>query len=135
MAPNFSGKWKANLAKSNFLSAPPNTLFIQIHHSDYRIKEVIFSTRADETEERAVFTCSTTGEEGQSAWNGNPVRGKAFWSGDELIIETWLQLAGRELFFRDYWSLSDDGQTLTMEHREDALNGQRTVLDRSIDQA
>jgi len=31
--------------------------------------------------------------------------------------------------FNHDWSLSDDGQRLTMEHRGDDLDGQITVLD------
>jgi len=33
----------------------------------------------------------------------------------------------RELHFKNHWSLSDDGQTLTMAHRDDDLAGQIAV--------
>jgi len=41
----------------------------------------------------------------------------------------WVQLGTRDMHFRDYWPLADDGQTLLMNHRDD-LSGQLTVLDR-----
>jgi hypothetical protein len=41
-----------------------------------------------------------------------------------------MSLGGRELHFRDCWSLSPNGQILTMEHRDDDLAGQIAVLQR-----
>jgi hypothetical protein len=35
------------------------------------------------------------------------------------------------MHFCDYWSLSPNGQTLSMEHRNDDLAGQKTVLERA----
>ena len=132
--PSFSGTWKADLEKSQFLSAPPRAIFIQIDHAGDQIREEILLTRVDGTEDRVVFTCSTTGEEGHSTLNGKPIRGKTFWYDDELIVESWMSFEDRKLYFRDCWSLSEDGQTLTMEHRNDALAGQRTVLERMAQQ-
>jgi hypothetical protein len=60
----------------------------------------------------------------------NSIRGSARWEGDELIIESWIRLGTREMHFCDCWSLSSDGRTLTMEHRNDDLAGQLTILDR-----
>lgn len=127
---DFTGRWRANLEKSVFLSMAPIAVFIQIDHAEHRIREEVCSTLPDGTENLVVFACSATGEEGQSTLNGEPIRGSAHWDRDELIIESWIRLAGRELYFRDCWELSEDGRTLSMEHREDALNGQLTVLEK-----
>ena len=48
----------------------------------------------------------------------------------KIDTESWMQFAAREMHFCDCWSLSSDGQTLTMEHRNDDLAGQLTILDR-----
>lgn len=45
---------------------------------------------------------------------------------NRVIIET--TFGGRE--FRDYWSLSGDGRTLTMAHLDDDLTGHTTILNR-----
>jgi hypothetical protein len=37
----------------------------------------------------------------------------------------------REVYFKDHWTLSDDGAILTMIHRGDSLDGQIAVLERS----
>lgn len=85
----------------------------------------------DGLEERVVFTCRTGGNDGDSTLNGRTIRGKAGWVGDELVIETWVQFGDRELYFRDCWWLTENGRTLIMEHRDDALAGQLTVLERA----
>lgn len=54
------------------------------------------------------------------------------WTGAELLIESWMNVGGREGHFRDYWSLSLDGGTLKMEHRDNDLAGQTTLLERVI---
>jgi hypothetical protein len=46
------------------------------------------------------------------------------------VIESWISVGGRNCHFRDHWSLSPGGQILTMEHRDDDLAGQMTVLEK-----
>jgi hypothetical protein len=60
-----------------------------------------------------------------------PLRGTARWIGDELLIELFTHAADREMHLCDYWSVSPDGETLTMEHRDDDLAGQITILHRA----
>lgn len=88
-------------------------------------------TRTDSSEERLSFKCCTNGEPGKSLLNGKAVRGSAGWEGEQLVIESWVQLGAREMYFCDCWSLSPDGQTLRMEHRKDDLAGQLTVLEKT----
>jgi hypothetical protein len=131
MNSNFTGSWKANLAKSKFLSPPPKGFVVQIQHSENRLREEIIVFKHGGLEERVVFTCSTDGDDGHSTLNGQTIRGKASWVGNELVIESWMQFGDRELHFRDCWSLTENGRTLVMEHRDDALTGQITVLERA----
>ncbi len=58
-------------------------------------------------------------------------RTRARWEGMELVIESWMKTSGREVHFKDHWSLSGDGRTLTMAHRDDDLAGQISVLEKS----
>lgn len=51
--------------------------------------------------------------------------------GRRVIIESWMELDPRKMYFCDCWSLSADGRTLIMEHRDDALAGQRVVLEKA----
>lgn len=128
---NFTGTWDANLSKSRFLGPAPKAISVKIEHSDPELREEILATKFDGSEELVVFKCWTNGEQDKSLLNGRAVRGGARWEGEALIIESWMQFGTREMHFCDCWSLSPDGQTLSMEHRKDDLAGQLTVLDRA----
>ncbi len=130
MSVNFTGVWNANLCKSRFSGAPPKAMSVRIHQSDPELQVEIVVTKLDGNEERVVFKCWTNGEQGKSRLNGSAVRGNARWEGEELVIESWMQFGAREMHFRDCWSLSFDKQTLIMEHRNDDLAGQLSILDR-----
>ena len=127
---DFTGTWKANLEKSKLLSPQPKSLTMKIAQSQTELHQEIIVTRQDGNEDRITFHCAINGEQNKNSLNGKPIPGSARWQGNELVIESWLHAAERELHFRDFWSLSDDRKTLVMEHREDDLAGQRTVLER-----
>lgn len=130
MTPNFSGIWTANLSRCRFLGPPPRSLTVVIGHVGEELRQEILLTRINGANERSVFQCRTDGSSDSIQLNGSPVRGTAHWNNEELIIETWVQLGTRNMHFRDCWSLSSDGRTLAMDHRDDDLAGQLTVLDR-----
>jgi len=101
-----------------------------IDHSDVALREELIVTKPDGSENRIVFTCRIDDQAGASL-NGTPVRGGARWEGTELVIESWIQWGARLAHFCDYWSLSRDGQALSMEHRSGDLLGQLTIFDRT----
>jgi len=131
MSVNFSGTWNANLSKSRFLGRPPKAVSVQIVHSDPELQEEILVKKTDGSEDKVVFKCWTNGRQDQSLLNGEAVRGRARWEGAELVIESWVRLGAREMYLCDCWSLSHDGQSLSMEHRKDDLAGQLTVFERA----
>lgn len=47
------------------------------------------------------------------------------------MIESLMKVSDREYHFKDHWSFSDDGRTLTMAHRDDDLAGQISVLEKA----
>ncbi len=103
---------------------------VAIAHSDPDLRQEIVVTKREGSEERITFHCRTNGEPDQCRLNEEEVQGRAHWQEDELMIELWMQHGERELYLCDCWSLSPDGQMLTMEHRNDALAGQVAVLRR-----
>jgi hypothetical protein len=131
MSVNFTGTWKANLSESRLLGPMPAAMTIKIEHSDPELQEEVLVTKIDGSQERVVFKCWTNGQPGRSLLNGRAIHGAARWEGEELVIESWIQLGTREMYFCDCWSLSPDGQRLSMEHRKDDLAGQLTVLDKT----
>lgn len=131
MTQDFSGTWKANLEKSKLLGPVPRAMLVKIEHSDPKLMEEIVITKMDGSEDRVVFRCLTTGEEVANSIRGVQLRSRSRWEQEELVIESWMTLGGRSCYFRDYWRLSAGGQVLTMEHRDDDLAGQITVLERA----
>jgi hypothetical protein len=133
MSIDFTGRWKADLSQSRLLGPPPKAMTMAIVHSEPDLRQEIAVTKEDGSEQRITFRCQTTGEPDQCRFNEEAVRGTAQWQGEELVVELWIQQVGREFYLCDRWSLSPHGQTLTMEHRNDALSGQVAVLRRTSD--
>jgi len=131
MKPDFSGTWTADLSKSRFAGPKPASLLVVIEHRDPKLRQELVVTKADGSTDRARFECRI-GEEGRLLFNGNQLRGAAKWVDDELVIESGAKIGERELYFCDCWSLSLDGQQLIMEHRNDALAGQRVECQRVV---
>ena|SRR6266481_7269327 len=130
MNPDFSGVWKANLEKSNLLGARPKAMLVKIDHLDPELLVEMVITKMDETEDRLIFRGLTSGDEVTNLVSGVQVRSPSRWVGMELVIESRMNVGGREGYFRDYWSLTGDGGVLKMEHRDDVLAGQITLLER-----
>jgi len=131
MSLNFSGVWRADLQESKFLGPSPTSIVISIDHLDRRLVETVTVTKPDGSEERVTFECLINGERTINLLNGIEIPGRSRWEGEELVIESWMKFGEREDYFCDCWSLCPDGRVLTMEHRNDALAGQVTVLERT----
>jgi hypothetical protein len=130
MSADFTGVWTANLRKSRFLGPSPKAVSVKIEQSDANLLEELVVEKFDGSEDRVVLQCWINSEQDRHLLNGSPIRGNATWEGDKLVIESWVQFGAREMHFRDCWFLSSDRQILTMEHRDDDLAGQLTILDR-----
>ena len=129
--PNFSGAWELNLEKSQLKGPAPRRITVTIEHRGTIVRQRVQVTSAAGAEQQNEFVFQTTGVATPIAFGGNAGRASARWHGSTLIVETTLTAAGRELNFRDYWSLSPDGGVLTMAHPDDDLAGQVSVLDRA----
>jgi hypothetical protein len=88
-------------------------------------------TKPDDSEERLLFKGLTSGQEVVNYVNGVEVPSCFLWEGTELLIESWMKIGECKSSFRDYWSLSSDGSTLTMEHCADDLAGLITILEKT----
>jgi hypothetical protein len=125
--PNFSGLWQANLNKSHISAPPPAKLMMKIAHGEDDLRQAVLITRSNGTQERQVLTYSMTGALSVTELRGLPLKLRVRWNGPEMVIEATYG----ESVLRDCWSLSEDGLTLTMAHRDDAMAGQITVLERA----
>ena len=131
MATNLSGVWLFNPERSTLRGATPKRMTVTIDHREPHISKHVQSTTADGKEQETTFEF-TVGAETVNIVQGMAVRTTARWQDDELMIESWMKTPARELHFKDFWSISDDGLTVTMAHRNDDLHGQISVLERQI---
>jgi hypothetical protein len=124
MRPNLSGIWIADLARCRFRSPAPARLTVGIEHNEDTIVEKLVSEQADGASQTAVFEFRIDGAQ--------PGMVQAAWQGSALLVASTIQAGDRTYEFRDYWTLSDDGATLTMEHRDDALAGQICIFEKAL---
>jgi uncharacterized protein YbbK (DUF523 family) len=121
--PNFTGVWEADLARSVLRGPRPARILSKIEHREpHLVQELVADGRC------AVFRYETTGQETANSLSGAAATSRARWHGRELVIESWLETPGRRLRFENHWSLSADGRTLTMAHRDDDLVGQVVIF-------
>ena len=130
--PDFTGVWQANIQKSVFRGPAPKRLLNRIEHCEPEFIQEMIVTQASGEEQRLAVCYLTNGEETANAIGGATATTRARWEGAELVIESSVEAAGHTLHFKDHWSLSEDGQTLTMAHRDDALAGQIVVHEKVL---
>jgi len=126
--PNFSGVWELNFENSILLGPAPERLLMIIDHIEPRLVQQILVT-VNGSEQQLTFTLEI-GAETTNPMGGGIALNHAWWQGEELVIESRVQVVGRNVYFKDHWSLSEDGQTLIMAHRDDDLDGQKAVLEK-----
>ncbi|MGC9945206.1 MAG: hypothetical protein ABSF64_02315 [Bryobacteraceae bacterium] len=113
--PNFSGSWKLNTAKSDFGAMPaPDTRNDKIVHADPGLTDS-FTQSGPRGELAAEMKYSTDGKETTNSLRGNQIVSIAKWEGDELVIAAKTSMQGADITFTDRWSLSADGNTLTIQ--------------------
>jgi RimJ/RimL family protein N-acetyltransferase len=131
LRPDFTGIWRANLEKSILRGPVPREILHRIEHREPHLDQEILFAQAGGNEQHLIFSYNTTGDETTNSIGCRTARTRALWDGTELVIESWLETPDRQLHFKDHWSLSDDGETLTMAHRDDDLVGQIVVHDKA----
>ena len=111
--PNFTGEWKANMAKSTFGPMPPPTALIRkITHAEpaMTIEETQEGGIGDPTVVRKYVT---DGSESMFTTNGAQVKTAAKWAG--TVLEVTSTVDGIGLSFLDKMTLSPDGKTMTSQ--------------------
>ena len=132
-APNLSGEWKLNLAKSDYGKFPaPLAVTRKITHNDPKLALTITQTgpQGDVTSKLAY---TTDGKEVVNQVSGGESKGTAQWIGDKLMIESSREFQGATLKQKDIWTLSADGKVLTVDSHVSIPNGEfdvKQVFDR-----
>lgn len=122
-APNLSGSWMLNVAKSEYGQFPaPEVMMRQIQHKDPALSMSTYQKGAQgEVTSELKYTT-----DGKPAVNGEN-KGAAHWDGDKLVIESSRAYQGTQLKQREVWTLSADGKTLTVATHVSLPNGEFDV--------
>ena len=116
--PNFSGTWVMSATKSRLeIPVPDSTIFV-IRHDEPSVR--IFRTHATGGKlDTATVILRTDSSEVNWALRGTKLRGRSWWSGDELVF--WLGFADRDRPGSQVvrYSISADGKTFTAVERVD----------------
>jgi hypothetical protein len=120
---DFSGTWKANIAKSDFGPAPPPDSIVQkIVQQDPSLKTNIAQTggTGDMTYDM-IYT--TDGKECVNHPGGNEFKSTLKWEGDDLVADTKGSWDGNDFAAKDRWALSDGGKTMTVQRHISTAGG------------
>ena len=131
--PNFSGKWKLNVEKSDFGPMPkPERVDYVLTHKDPELnsKSTALTQAGEVTNEVKILT---DGTEFTNDLHGQEIKGSAKWEGKTLVVTQKATMQGTEIVVVQSWTLSEDGKSLTQEVSISTPQGelkQRAVLDK-----
>jgi hypothetical protein len=126
-APNLSGEWKLNVAKSNYGSFPaPQSLTRKIMHQGIQLTLASVQKGAS-GEVNSQYNYTTDGKEVTNKVQGGEAKGSAQWIGDKLMIESAREVQGVTLKQKEIWTLSSDGKQLTIDAHVSLPNGEFDV--------
>jgi hypothetical protein len=113
-APNLSGEWKLNIAKSQYGALPaPVAVTRKITHQGMDLSMSTYQKTA-QREATSDLKYTTDGKECVNKVTNGESKGTAVWAGDNLVIQSSQQVQGADLKSREVWTLSPDGKTLTV---------------------
>jgi hypothetical protein len=118
--PDFSGKWKLNVAKSDFGGAPgPSDLDVAIRHHDPEL--LVTQTVEGQNLE---FKLGTDGKEYSNETPDGTMKTTLHWESDVLIGVS--DYAGNATF-KDKWWLTDNGQTMRLTRHISSSRGEQDL--------
>ena len=122
-APNLSGNWVLNLAKSQYGQFPaPEIMIRKIQHKDPALSMSTYQKGA----QGEVTTELKYSTDGKPVVNGEN-QGSARWENDKLVIEASRDYQQTKLTQREEWTLSADRKTLTIATHVKLPNGEFDV--------
>lgn len=126
-APNLSGDWKLNIAKSNYGAFPaPESVTRKIFHNDPKL--VLTTTqKGPQGEITSTLTYTTDGKESTNKLQSGESKGSAQWIGDKLMIESSREVQGTVLKQKEIWTISGDGKSITVDSHVSIPNGEFDV--------
>ncbi len=132
--PDFTGKWKLNVSKSDLGQMPvPDKWEMTVEHKEPAIKTttVTVGQMGERTMEANYKTDGT--ETTNKGFGGSETKSTAKWDGSALAITTQAEFQGNKIQITQRWLLADDGKVLNVEQTFKSDQGEFTtkrVLDK-----
>jgi hypothetical protein len=117
-APDFTGNWKLNTAKSDFGQFPaPSSMSQKITHAEPKLTvEVKMSGDMGDIEFKMNLT--TDGKEcTNQGFGGSESTSVLKWDGETLLVDTKGTFGDNAYSMKDKWTLSEDGKVFTILRR------------------
>lgn len=119
-APNLTGVWKLNLAKSDYGPVPqPEAMTRTINHNDPSLQISTYQKGA-QGEATTELKYTTDGKPAENKGS----KGTAAWDGSKLVVDSVREMQGADLKFHEVWNLSADGKVLTINNHITAPQGE-----------
>ena len=113
-APNFTGEWKLDLAKSKYGPIPPPVEVTRKVILDGAKLWMSTSQKSADKQGTSELRYTIDGKPNVNKLASGDATGTARWEGDSLIIDSSQQNGPQELKSHEVWTLSGDGKTLTI---------------------
>lgn len=112
--PDFSGKWKMDVAKCDFGMLPPTESESRvIEHKDPKLKMAI-STKGAQGERSFESNFTTDGKEVTNTQGPREIKSTGGWDGKKIVITSKFDLQGSEIEMKDVYELAADGKGFTI---------------------
>ena len=121
-APDFSGQWELNVAKSDFgpmaqQGAAPTKGSLTVTQSGAALK-MAQSTSTPMGDQNSTQELTLDGQEHtMNGADGQPVTASAKVDGDALVVNSKLNRGGMDITLVSRWTLSPDGKTITVDRQ------------------
>ena len=112
---NLSGVWERNKGASSPEKQPVDGMKLKIDQQGATIDVVLRVVQKGNLEQSNIRYIA--GQETRGEMHGAPMTCRAEWDGTALVIHSTAKFMGKELHLTDRYTLSADGNTLTMHER------------------
>lgn len=113
--PNLSGVWQLNKEKTEFKRKPPESMRWKIDQEGPNVV-VTLRVNADGVQQQFAFRYAVGGDT-RNEIHGAPMNSHAEWDADAFVTRSVAVIGGKELRMSDRFTLSSDGQTLTLRQK------------------
>ena len=113
-APNLSGDWKLDVAKSQYGPMPAPQMVTRKIKMQGNALSISTYTKSAQREGTTELNYTTDGKPATNKVSTGEAKGTARWEGDKLVIESWQSVQNIEIMSREVWTVSSDGKTLTI---------------------